>query len=267
MSPVTDASAGGFAWREAGHGPALLLLHGLGGSRLAWEDQLAGLSAQHRVAAWDLPGYGDSDPLDEPTTFAALAAAVGRWADTLGEEHVHLCGISMGGMIAQYAAAAMPHRVRSLTLLSTSPKFGLDGTDPDEWRARRLAPLDAGRQPSEFAEDVLSSIAGPALGAEAFAQQVAAMRRISAEGLRRSVECLVHHDSRAILGQIVCPTVILVGELDQETPPAYSEAIHHGIAGSSMHIVPGAGHLLSAEAPDAVNATILALLATVEGAR
>ncbi len=147
MPSVTDVSHHDVAWREAGDGVPVLLLHGLGGSRIAWEPQLAGLGESFRVAAWDMPGYGESAPLAGETTFDALAAAVGRWADTMDVESFHLCGISMGGMIAQYAAAAHPERIRSLTLLSTSPKFGLDGTDPDQWRARRLAPLDAGEQP------------------------------------------------------------------------------------------------------------------------
>ena len=268
MDEPRDQSRHGFAWREAGDGPPLLLLHGLGGTRLAWEPQLAGLSDRFRVAAWDLPGYGESAPLDEAHTFQALAAAVGRWADALDVSSFHLCGISMGGMIAQYAAVALPGRVRSLTLLSTSPKFGLDGTDPDEWRARRLAPLDAGQQPGDFAERVLTSLAGPSITPEAFQQQVAAMQRITAAGLRRSVECLVHHDTRALLGSIDVPTLLLVGELDDETPPAYTQALHDGIAGSTMTVIPGAGHLLSAEAPAAVNEAIADHVGGVEnGAR
>lgn len=264
MPSVTDVCRDGFAWRQAGHGAPLLLLHGLGGTRISWEPQLLGLAGQCRVAAWDLPGYGDSEPIDGPHTFASLAMAVGRWADSMELDTFHLGGISMGGMIGQYAAAAMPTRVRSLTLLSTSPKFGLDGTDPVEWRARRLAPLDAGEQPGDFAERVLRGLAGPSITAQAFDEQVAAMRRITATGLRRSVECLVDHDSRSILGDIACPTLLMVGELDQETPPAYSEALHQGIAGSVLEVVPGAGHLLNAEAPDAVNTAIAAHVAAAD---
>ncbi|MEI2704557.1 MAG: alpha/beta fold hydrolase [Ilumatobacteraceae bacterium] len=264
MPSVTDVSHHDVAWREAGDGVPVLLLHGLGGSRIAWEPQLAGLGESFRVAAWDMPGYGESAPLAGETTFDALAAAVGRWADTMDVESFHLCGISMGGMIAQYAAAAHPERIRSLTLLSTSPKFGLDGTDPDQWRARRLAPLDAGEQPADFAHRVLRGLAGPALTEEAFDQQVAAMRRISAGGLRRSVNCLVHHDSRGLLASITAPTLLLVGELDEETPPSYTEALHQRIAGSTMQVVPDAGHLLSAEAPDAVNDAIAAHVTAAE---
>lgn len=253
--PGESHVAKGFSWRERGSGPAVLMLHGLGGSRLSWEAQLDGLSGC-RACAWEMPGYGESAALDEPLSFVTLADAVGRWADVLDVDRFHLVGISMGGMIAQYVAAADPQRVASLTLLSTSPKFGLDGTLPDAWRTARLAPLDAGAQPADFAEAVLSSLAGANISDAALAGQVAAMQRISAKALRASIDCLITHDSRAILGAIHAPTIVMVGADDAETPLAYGAAIATAVPGAELRIVPGAGHLLNAEAPAAVNRTI-----------
>lgn len=263
MRPVAqplDVSGQRFAWRETS--PAeprevLLLLHGLGGSRVSWEPQLTGLGEWHRVVAWDMPGYGASPPLDVPTTFAALADSVRDLADELGAERVHLVGISFGGMIAQYAAAAHPARITSLVLLATSPKFGLDGTQPDEWRAARLAPLDAGHEPADFADRVLASLAGPHIDPAALDGQREAMARVGGYALRRSIECLVTHDSRAVLPTIVAPTLCMVGELDTETPPAYAMAVADLIAGARLVVIEGAGHLLNVEAPDAVNAAII----------
>ena len=117
---IHDVDGARFAWRECGDGSIVALFHGLGGSRISWEPQLHGLSDRWRVAAWDLPGYGNSAPLpDEPYTFHALASAAAGWITELGAQKVHVVGISMGGMIAQYLAAWHPDRVRSLTLLST----------------------------------------------------------------------------------------------------------------------------------------------------
>lgn len=262
---ITDVQGERLAWREArpgggrGSPPVVVLLHGLGGSRISWEPQLAALGERALVAAWDLPGYGASPQLSGPTTFTALADAVagpGGLADELGADRVHLVGISFGGMIAQYAAAAHPDRVASLTLLATSPKFGLDGTLPDEWRAARLAPLDAGLEPVDFADRVLNALAGPHISGEAMAGQRAAMARITGAALRRSIDCLITHDSRPVLPSIRARTRCLVGELDDETPVAYSQAIADLVPGAEVRIVPGAGHLLNVEAPDAVNATI-----------
>ena len=252
---TTDVSGTEFAWREAGDrsAPPMVLLHGLGGSRMSWEPQFAGLSERFRVAAWDLPGYGDSPALAGPTTFASLAAAVMRFLDELGVERCHLVGISFGGMIAQYAAATYPCRISTLALLATSPKFGVDGTHPDVWRAARLAPLDAGLEPRDFATQVLHTIAGPQITKAAFAGQVLAMSRLSADGLRRAVNCLVTHDSTHLLARITAPTLCIVGHLDQETPVAYSQALVDAIPGASLAVVADAGHLVNVEAPEAVN--------------
>ena len=89
MHVSRDLQHGGFAWREAGDGTLIVLLHGLGGGRTSWEPQLADLSAHHRVAAWDMPGYGASAPLPVATvTFRHLADAGAEAeisAETLGD--------------------------------------------------------------------------------------------------------------------------------------------------------------------------------------
>lgn len=263
---ITDVDGPRLAWRECGTGPLVVLLHGLGGSRISWEPQLTGLGDRWRVAAWDLPGYGLSAPLpDEPYTFRALADAAAAWIREMGAERAHVVGISMGGMIAQYLAAFHPDVVSSLTLLSTSPRFGLDGTLPATWRAARLAPLDAGQEPGDFADRVLRGLAGKGISPEAFAGQRSAMCRISGVALRRSIDCLVTHDSRQLLPSIHAPTLVLVGEFDTETPPEYSQYLAEHLPCARLVIVPHAGHLLNAEAPDKVNRLIAEHLATVEG--
>ena len=257
MIGAHDCEEDGLAWRERGSGDVVLFLHGLGGSRISWEPQLRALSDRYRCVAWDLPGYGASAPLDETMTFALLAHTVERLVGLLGVPNVHLAGISFGGMIAQYAAAWHPDIVRSLTLLSSSPPFGLDGTKPDDWRAARLAPLDAGQEPKDFANIVLRAIAGPNISTSAMDEQRAAMERVSGAGLRSAIDCLITHDSRSLLASISTPTLCLVGQLDDETPPAYSRALADGIPGAQLVVIPEAGHLLNAEAPDLVN-TLLA---------
>jgi pimeloyl-ACP methyl ester carboxylesterase len=183
-------------------------------------------------------------------TFPTLADTVARLADAIDpEDRPHLIGLSFGGMIAQHAALAHRGRFRSLTLLGTSPAFGVDGTSAADWRAARLAPLDAGQEPADFAAEVLRSVAGPGIGDEALAGQRAAMERITGEALRRAIDCLVTHDVRDRLSELDLPTLVLVGALDTETPPTYAAAIAGAIPGAQLVEIPGAGHLLGAEAP------------------
>jgi len=258
MTPV-DVDARPVAWREAGDGPVVVYLHGLGGSRTSWDHQLG--TAPGRGVAWDQPGYGASAPL-EPLTFAGLADAVTGLLDTLGVERAPLVGLSLGGMVALHTALAHPERVSGLVLLDTSPRFGGDGTDPDEWRAARLAPLDAGRSPGEIAPEVLRSVAGPGFGGPALDEAVAAMARIPGGGLRAAITCLPTHDVAGRLGEITAPTLVVVGEHDAETPPAYSEALAAGIPDARLEVVAGAGHLTNVEQPEAVTRLLAEFLPT-----
>jgi pimeloyl-ACP methyl ester carboxylesterase len=265
MSSLVGADGARFGWRSTGAGAdAVLFLHGLGGSRTSWDPQLRGLGSDRRLIAWDQPGYGASRASEGDLTFPVLADAVAALLDDLELDRAHLVGLSFGGMVAQHAALAHPRRVRSLSLLSTSPAFGLDGTQPQEWREQRLAAFADGTTPADVAEAVLRGIAGPDIAPDVLAQQCAAMARIPTAGLRAAIDCLVTHDTRDRLAQITAPTLVAVGALDAETPPSYARVLADGIDGAQMHVIAGAGHLLNAEAPDAINRLLRAHFDRVE---
>ncbi len=243
---------GPIAWREAGSGPeTILFLHGLALTRTSWDPQLVALADRFRCVAWDLPGYGASAPIPA-LTFEAIADSVVTLLDRVGVERAHLVGLSFGGMQALHTALRHPDRVDRLVLLDTSPAFGLDGTDPDEWRRLRLDPLDRGRTPADMARDVLTAVGGPGLAGEVLDGLIASMARISSAGLRAAVECLPVHDVRDRLGEIAAPTIVAVGELDAETPVAYARLLADGIPDADLEILTGLGHLTPAEDPDGV---------------
>ncbi len=267
MSDLRDVDATPVAWREAGSGPLVLFLHGLGMTRTGFDPQLAALAPHYRCVAWDMPGYGASPMPAEGLSFAALADAAAGLIETLGETQAHVAGLSMGGQIALHTVLRHPGRVRSLALLDSSPAFGLDGTDPEVWKRLRLDALDAGQTPGGMAEPVLRSVMAPDVDAAAVTAAAASMARISADGLRAAVEFLPTHDVRTRLGEVSAPTLVLVGDRDEETPLSYAEALAHGIPGATLQVVPGAGHISNLEAPDAVNAALRSHLETVEAAR
>ena len=123
-----DVDASPTAWREYGSANEVaVFLHGLGGSRIAWRPQGEELSDIRRIVAWDAPGAGGSRRVDT-CTFDAYADRALALADVVSPDApVDLVGMSFGGMIAQYTAAKAPARLRTMVLLCTSPKFGLDG--------------------------------------------------------------------------------------------------------------------------------------------
>ena len=256
-----DVDASPTAWREFAlkgdqRSPLVaVFLHGLGGSRLAWQPQGKALSSDRRIIAWDGPGVGTSDRIKSCTFDAYAQRAIALINEFSPDAPVDLVGTSFGGMIAQYASALAPQRIRSLTLISTSPKFGLDGTDPDEWRARRLAGLEEFGSTAAAAPAILTSLAGPK-AQHVVPEAVEAMARVTMDGLMDALTTITHHDSQPILPTITVPTLALVGSDDDETPVAYSQAIVDLMPHARLQVIPDVGHLLNLEAPESVNLAI-----------
>lgn len=133
---------------RTGAGAPLVLLHGLGSSRHAWDPVIPALAEQFEVLAVDLPGFGDSEPLPPPVepTPAALAAAVAGLLDDLGITAPHIAGNSLGGWVALELARIRPPA--SVTLLSPAglwrgdaPLYGLASLRASRWLARHAAGL------------------------------------------------------------------------------------------------------------------------------
>jgi 3-oxoadipate enol-lactonase len=245
--PMRDVDGEPVAWREAGDGALVVFLHGLGMTRSGWDAQLSCLADRYRCVAWDMPGYGASAAID-PLTFTGLADAAAGLIGRL-DGAAHLVGLSLGGQIALHTAINHPQLVRSLALLDTSAVFGADGTDPAAWVEQRLAPLGAGATPGMIAPVVLASVMAEGVDDRIIATAAASMARISRRGLEAAIRILPTHDVRDALATIRCRTLVLVGEHDTETPPAYASTLAAAISDARLVIVPGAGHLTPYETP------------------
>ena len=252
MSDPTDHQVGDVSWRELGSGDPVLFLHGLGGSRIAWGPQLRSLSEEFRCIAWDMPGYGDSAPL-VPLTYEGIADRLVMLLDTIEVDAVDLVGLSFGGMHALHTALKYPHRVGRMVLADTSPAFGMDGTKPDEWIRDRLAPIEAGGTPADAAEMVIDAITTVRLTGLVREETVAAFGRIPAAGFAAAVRCLPSNDIRSRLEELDHECLVIVGEHDLETPPAYAAALANGLRNAQLHTIEGVGHLTPAEAPEKFN--------------
>lgn len=245
---------------RAGAGPPLVFLHGLGGDAACWRPQLEAFGGRHRAIAWDMPGYGGSEPLDE-MTFPGLAASLSELLDDLRVDRVHLVGHSMGGMVAQEFAAGWPERLRSLTLSGTSAAFGrADGAWQRAFVAERLAPLDRGLRLADLAPELLRGLLGADPDPEGVRQAIASMARVPEATYRAAVRCLITFDRRAALGRISVPTLLLAGERDPVAPPATMERMAARVAGARFVVLPGAGHLANLECPAAFNEVLAGFL-------
>ncbi len=259
---VTNAALAHLRWRPAGAaGPAVLLLHGVGGGSQGWGGIGAALAqAGFDALAVDLPGYGLS-PTIRPYDLAGLAAAVQRLIDQLGRGPAVLVGHSMGGMVAQEIAARAPRCVAGLVLAGTSPAFGKPGGDwQRDFVASRCAPLDAGIGMARLAGQLVPTMVAPGLAADRLDAAVALMAAVPETTYRDAVAALVAFDRRADLPRLALPTLVATGEHDRTAPPLVAQRMTERIAGARLAIVPGAGHLLPIEAPQAFGALLLDFL-------
>ncbi len=172
----------------AGDGPFILFLHGIRGNRSNWSSQVDFFSQRWRAAAWDARGYGDSDDYAGPLQFDHFGGDVLRVVEHFGVKKMHLVGLSMGGRIARNVALRFPERLRSLTLVNTTP--GFDSMSMDE--VRRFV-TERKTQTPESVRKLLGSRARP----EAFEtlwQSVSATRD---ESYRKTLEASVAQDRGA----------------------------------------------------------------------
>ncbi|MEY2661239.1 MAG: hypothetical protein RLZZ123_2411 [Pseudomonadota bacterium] len=237
-----------------GAGPMVLFLHGIGGGHLAFAPQLETLAeAGFRAVAWDMPGYGHSDPI-EPYTFKGLAEKCIALIEALASRHdrqVSLVGHSMGGMVAQEVMVRRADLVRQLVLCGTSPAFGkADGDWQRRFIEQRMAPLQEGQTMAEVARRLVPAMAGPRALPEGLRLAEHCMSGVSPGTYRRALEALVTFDRRAELGQIAAPTLLVAGENDPNAPPDVMRQMGERILGSRTVVMPGIGHLMNLESPD-----------------
>lgn len=229
----------------------LLFLPGLICDARIYAPQTASFADSHTVDS-----YGSADSLVQ---MAHIALAE---ADRIGADTFDLFGHSMGGRVALEVFRLAPARVRRLALVST----GVHPLGADE-PAKREALKAIGHQQG-FAALVDSWL--PPMVADAHRADPAIYPPLRAMCLSMDqatfdaqINALVTRPAvDDLLGQIACPTLVMTGELDGWAPPAQHEQIAAAIPNSQLVIVPGAGHMVQFEAPEAVNEAINRWLAT-----
>jgi pimeloyl-ACP methyl ester carboxylesterase len=241
------------AYRQAGQGPALVLLHGFLCDSRCWRHQLSHLADQFRVVAWDAPGAGSSsDPPDTFTT-ASYAHCLAGFLDAIGIERAHVLGLSWGGILAQEFYRLFPERSRSLVLADTYA--GWRGSLPESlWKERLAACLKDANGPPEalvakFVPGVFTD-AAPQHLREEFSAIVSDFHPV---GFRLMSLSSAQVDTRDLLPSIDVATLVLWGDDDRRSPLHVAEQFHAAIPGAELAIIPNAGHLSNMEQPDVFN--------------
>lgn len=252
------------AVHTAGSGIPLVLLHAFPLDHSMWALQEP-LAEQVRLIAPDLQGFGGSDE--------ALPEGIAAWADDvvaiLDAVHVSgpavVCGISMGGYVAQHVAARHPDRVAALILVDTRLE-----ADTAEARAGRadlaakvgrlgLAILADAMVPRLLADSAEARAAAGRADLETRLHSMIMAQRV--EAVQAALEALgARPDMTEAMRRLRAPTLLVTGAEDAITPPACLQAAEAIIPRAKLLIVPAAGHMVPLEQPEVFNAAVLEFL-------
>jgi 3-oxoadipate enol-lactonase len=245
-----------------GDGPAVLFIHGYPFDHTVWTHQVAAMEGWCRIAP-DLRGMGRSDAPDLGYSMETYAADLAELLDLLGARETVLVGLSMGGYVAFEFVRRWRERVRALVLVDTRAE-----ADTPEARLNRDAAATTAREQGAeaIAEAMLPKVLGPSTlaGAPATVERVRAMMASSpVAGIVGALAAVRDRpDSTSLLPELAgLPTLVIVGDEDELTPPAQAKAMAEAIPGASLVVVRSAGHLTPLERPAETTDAILAFLA------
>ncbi|MGH9387307.1 MAG: alpha/beta fold hydrolase [Vicinamibacterales bacterium] len=241
-------------------------LHAFPLSAAMWEPQLQHVPEGWRFIAPDLRGFGgssESDPNDGQSIDDFASDVVALLAE-LGITQAVLCGLSMGGYATFAILRHFPHLAEALVLADTRA-----GADSPEGRANRrgmIALVDR-EGPPGVARDMMPKLLGKTTR-ETNPQVEPVVRHLinrqSPSAIRGGILRMMQRpDSHPLLATTTVPTLVIVGEEDELTPPAESKRIAEAIPGSTLVVIPKAGHLSSLECPDEFNQAVASFLGRI----
>ena len=245
--------------------PAILLLHGFGASLQAWDDWAPALEKNLRVLRIDIPGFGLSGPaVNQDYSDAADVARVIAVMDQLGVQQVIVAGHSMGGRIAWNLAAAHPERVSKLVLLSPDgfpdPNAKSDKTyevpallgllpySLPKWALRMGGVAPAFADDSQLTPQMMQRYHDMMLAP--------GVRTALLERMRQTR----NSDPVARLKSITVPTLLIWGEKDAFIPLSNAQDYLKAMPQARLVTLPGVGHVLHEEAPQASVQAVLDFL-------
>lgn len=250
------------AYEERGSGPGILFLHGVGSDRTTWRPQLAALGDRFRCVAVDCRGHGESRAPAESISVARFAADAAEVIARLGLGRAHICGLSMGGIVALQLWADRPELVKSLILADCwayhpTAAAGLE----DRLRGIDLTPMP------ELARARMPAVLAPDADPRLLEHVIEVMASKDPACYRRSSEVLWGADMRRVAKRVRVPALVLVGELDRITPPELSQELALLLPWAGLVVIPGAGHLSNEERQEEFNRALRTFVDEVEPAQ
>lgn len=240
--------------------PVIVFINSLGTDFRIWRDVLVRLAGDYPLLAYDKRGHGLSDVGLAPYSIDDHVDDLIGLLEYLKVSDAVICGLSVGGLIAQGLYARRPDLVKALILCDTAHKIGT----VEMWAAR-IAAIEATGIES-IADAVMERWFTPAFrGADnpAYPGYRNMMLRQPVEGYTGTCAAIRDADYTAAAARIAVPTLCVVGDQDGATPPDLVLSLAKLVPSSRYEVIGGAGHIPCVEQPEALTAVIEAFLAPV----
>ncbi|QIL01838.1 alpha/beta fold hydrolase [Sphingomonas sinipercae] len=231
----------GVAQSGGGETP-IVFLHGVGSDKSVWHPQLDHFGRERLAIAFDYPGYGESGLATPGTSRDDYAAAIIEALRQLDVKRAHICGLSLGGVIAVALHSAAPQLCASLILADTFAVHP-DGCGIYERSVAGSADMRA------FAEARVDFLLAQPADDTVRREVIETMAGIDPAAYVIGAEAVWLADQRQRARAIAVPTLILCGDDDKPTPPDLSRELGALISGSQLAMIAGAGHLTNLERP------------------
>jgi len=255
-----------FRWSYGAHdAPVLVCLHGIGSCADAFLDQrpLAERLGM-RLVAWDAPGYRYSADPNAAPGIDGWADAAAALIESVSDGPAAVLGVSWGGVTATRLVLRRPDLVSALILADSSAGAGTKPEQAAAMRARAVDFVDLG--PEGFAAARAQRLVSPDAGDEMRAHVAEMMvPSIRMPCYQWACDSMAESNHYPELERITAPTLVVVGEHDEVTPPRTSQRLAEGIAGARYVEIPGAGHLANQERPEVFNDAIADFLESLTG--
>jgi pimeloyl-ACP methyl ester carboxylesterase len=243
------------SWREAGQGQPVVLLHGISSSSASWVKQFNDplLLANCRLIAWDAPGYGGSYPLTTSQPDAkAYANALVALLVALDVRQPLLVGHSLGALIGSAFAAGYPEALRGLVLADPAQGYAREPETKRQQVYGQRQQMMATLGPQGYGEQRASALLRQGADEKDIAWVRSSMQRLDPEGFLSAAWMLANDDIDAYLVNYRGPLEVWCGDEDSITPPATAAALAQRL-GTTMQLIPQAGHASYLDAPAAFN--------------
>ena len=244
------------AFERRGTGQPLVLLHGGLSDHREWRPQVEELSDVFTVIAWDAPGCGDST--DPPATFRMphYADTLAAFLDGLDLVRPHVLGLSWGSTLALELYRRHPGIPRTLVLASAYAGWAgsLPAPEVDERLRETLEALS--HPPESLARSLASSLFTERAPTATVDEAVRVMAGFRPSGAEPMLHAMAEADLRDVLPSIAVPTLLLYGEDDERSPIAVAHEMLGAIPGSTLVMLPAAGHQNNLEAADRFNEVV-----------